>query len=178
MASIRSLHLLAPCLRRTPVAVARARLSPARFLNTDTAPILYSAHAKVIGAREGQVESDGFNIGLTMPTALGGPGEKGKTNPEELFAAGYGACFQSAMNAAASQLGLKMPKKPEDSVLESTVHLVGDGAKVDFGIRVNMKVKVNGLSKEDVEKVVEKAKEVCPYSRATKGNVTTTVEVL
>lgn len=117
-------------------------------------------------------------MGLAMPKELGGPGTKGKTNPEELFAAGYGACFQSAMGAAASQLGIKMPKKPEDSVLESTVHLVGDPSKADFGIRVDMKVKVNGLGKDEVQKVVEKAKEVCPYSRATKGNVTTTVEVV
>ncbi|KAI0477316.1 OsmC/Ohr family [Xylariaceae sp. FL0804] len=112
-----------------------------------------------------------------MAKALGGTGDKGKTNPEELFAAGYGACFQSAMNAAAASMGVKMPTKVEDSVVETAVHLVGDMKALDMGLRVDMKVKVRGLSREDLDAVVSKAKEVCPYSRATKGNVTTNIEV-
>ena len=71
---------------------------PRRQLNTDTAPVLYSAHAKVVGARTGHVEGDDLNVDLTMAKALGGEGDEGKTNPEELFAAGYGACFQSAVS--------------------------------------------------------------------------------
>ena len=67
---------------------------PLRNLNTATAPIIYSAHAKVVGARTGHVEGDDLVCDLTMAKAVGGPGDKGKTNPEELFAAGYGACFQ------------------------------------------------------------------------------------
>ena len=113
-----------------------------------------------------------------MAKALGGAGDKGKTNPEELFAAGYGACFQSAMNASAISLKVKMPEKKEDSIVETTVHLVGDMKQLDMGIRVDMKVKVKGLNKQDLEKVVAKAKEVCPYSRATQGNVTTNIEVV
>jgi Ohr subfamily peroxiredoxin len=111
-----------------------------------------------------------------MAKALGGTGDKGKTNPEELFAAGYGACFQSAMNASAASMGIKMPTKKEDSVVATTVHLVGDMKALDMGIRVDMKVSVKGLSQEDFDKVVQKAKEVCPYSRATQGNVTTNIE--
>lgn len=112
-----------------------------------------------------------------MAKALGGEGDVGKTNPEELFAAGYGACFQSAMNAVAPSVGVKMPSKPEDSVVEATVHLVGSMKDLDMGLRVELKVKVRGLEKEDLEKVVSKAEQVCPYSRATKGNVYTTISV-
>lgn len=111
-----------------------------------------------------------------MAKALGGPGDAGKTNPEELFAAGYGACFQSAMNAVAPTLGVKMPSKTEGSVVESTVHLVGSMKDLDMGLRVELLVKVRGLEKEKLEEVVAKAKEVCPYSRATKGNVATIVK--
>lgn len=110
-----------------------------------------------------------------MAKAMGGTGDTGKTNPEELFAAGYGACFQSAMNASAASMGIKMPTKKEDSVVEATVHLVGDMKGLDMGLRVDMKVKVKGLSEADFDKVVQKAKEVCPYSRATRGNVETKI---
>lgn len=111
-----------------------------------------------------------------MAKALGGAGDAGKTNPEELFAAGYGACFQSAMNAVAPTLGVKMPSKTEDSVVESTVELVGSMKDLDMGLRVQLLVRVRGLAEDDLEKVVQKAREVCPYSRATKGNVYTTVQ--
>jgi Ohr subfamily peroxiredoxin len=123
------------------------------------------------------VDGENLHVDLTMAKALGGKGDAGKTNPEELFAAGYGACFQSAMNAVAPTLGVKMPSKPEDSVVESTVHLVGSMKDLDMGLRVELLVKVKGLEKNKLEEVVQKAKEVCPYSRATKGNVHTTVRV-
>lgn len=110
-----------------------------------------------------------------MAKALGGPGDKGKTNPEELFAAGYGACFQSAMNAVAPTLGVKMPSARDDSIVESTVHLVGSMKDLDMGLRVELLVKVKGIEQGKLEEVVRKAKEVCPYSRATEGNVHTTV---
>lgn len=149
-----------------------------RLLNSSTAPVLYSAHARVVGARTGHVEGDDLKLDLTMAKSLGGTGDKGKTNPEELFAAGFGACFQSAMNASAASLGIKMPSKKEDSIVDSTVHLVGDMKKLDMGIRVDMKVMVKGLERSEVEKVVKKAEEVCPYSRATRGNVDTNVEIV
>jgi organic hydroperoxide reductase OsmC/OhrA len=127
-----------------------------------------------------------------MAKALGGSGDAGKTNPEELFAAGYGACctcppstlfneltnidqVQSAMNAVAPSVGVKMPTKTEDSIVESTVELVGSMKDLDMGLRVQLLVKVRGLAKEDLEKVVYKARQVCPYSRATKDNVYTTI---
>lgn len=179
--SIRTFQSLA---RQTPRTLPRqppsriTQLTTRRFLDTASAPALYSAHAKVVGARTGHVDGDDLHVDLTMAKALGGTADKGKTNPEELFAAGYGACFQSAMNASAASLGVTMPKAKEDSVVETTVHLVGDMKKLDLGLRVEMKVKVKGLEKGELEKVVAKAKEVCPYSRATQGNIETNIEVV
>lgn len=164
-------------MARNTIAPAFGRTTQ-RFLNTESAPILYSAKATATGARNGHVDgSEGLRVDLTMPKSLGGKGEKGKTNPEELFAACYGACFQSAMNLTAMGMGLKLPEKPEDSIVETTVHMVGDMKKVDLGVRVDMAVKVRGVKQDDLEKVVEKTKETCPYSRATKGNVITNITV-
>lgn len=146
-----------------------------RSLNTSSAPVIYSAHAKVVGARTGHVEGDDLNIDLTMAKSLGGSADKGKTNPEELFAAGYGACFQASMNATAASMGIKMPTNKEDSIVETTVHLVGDAKKLDMSIRVDMKVKVKGLKQEEFDKIIARSKEVCPYSRAIEGNVQTNI---
>lgn len=177
MSSTTALRTLTRLSTRTHLTSRLITTPFIRTLNTETAPTLYSAHAKVVGARTGHVESESLNVDLTMAKALGGTGDTGKTNPEELFAAGYGACFQSAMNAVAPSVGVRMPSKKEDSIVETTVDLVGDMKGMDMGLRVTMVVKVKGLEKADLEKVVEKAKEVCPYSRATKGNVHTTVQV-
>ena len=98
-------RLLTQAPRLTTSSSGPMQLTRRRFLNTETAPILYSAHAKVVGARKGHVDGDDLKVDLTMAKALGGPGDAGKTNPEELFAAGYGACFQSAMNASAMEMG-------------------------------------------------------------------------
>lgn len=110
-----------------------------------------------------------------MPKALGGDGAK--ANPEELFAAGYGSCFQSAMGIASQQVGVKLPSDTDYSI-ETTVHLIGSMKEADLGLRVEMKVKAKGVSKADLEKVIAKTKEICPYSRATKGNVVTNVEAV
>lgn len=110
-----------------------------------------------------------------MAKVLGGPGDAGKTNPEELFAAGYGACYQSAMNAVAMKKGVKFPN---DSLVETTVHLVGDMKALDMGLRVDMKVHApSGMDKKVMQEIVDEAKEICPYSRATKGNVETNIEL-
>jgi Ohr subfamily peroxiredoxin len=173
MASLRSIQ---PLLRQS--TIGSIQRSCRRYVNTETAPTLYSAHAKVVGARKGHVQGENLNVSLTMAKALGGPGDKGKTNPEELFAAGYGACFQSAMNACAAKMGITMPTNPEDSVIDTTVHLVGDMKQLDMSLRVDMTVKVKGLEKDQLQRVIEEAKAVCPYSKATRGNVATNVEVV
>ncbi|KAF5542362.1 transcription activator acu-15 [Fusarium phyllophilum] len=143
-----------PSLFRTPIIAHRFQSTQQ---NKDL-PILYSAHAKVVGARKGHVEAESLNVDLTMSKALGGPGDAGKTNPEEMFAAGYGACFQSAMNAVAAKDGITMPTAPEDSIVETTVHLVGDMKSLDMQLRVDMKISVRGLEKEQIEGIVEKTK--------------------
>lgn len=169
MSAIRALR---PILRQS------ATLSQRRFASSSS-PVLYAAHAKAIGARNGTVEgSEGLKVSLAMPKSLGGAGGNGvKTNPEELFAAGYGACFQSAMNLVAGGMGVRMPAKAEDSIIETTVNLVGDLKKGDLGLKVDMLVKVKGVDEETLKKLVEKTKTVCPYSRATEGNVVTDVKV-
>ncbi|GIZ40488.1 hypothetical protein CKM354_000382300 [Cercospora kikuchii] len=172
MATVRTLQ---PLLRSAPRLATRSTVQThqVRYLNKSTSPSLYAAHATVTGARNGKVTAENLQLQLGQPKDLGGKG--GATNPEELFAAGYGACFQSAMNAVAPTMGIKFPS---DSVVDTTVHLIGSMKELDLGIRVDMKVKVKGISKEEVEKLVEKTKGVCPYSRATEGNVVTNVEVV
>ncbi|KAI7761775.1 hypothetical protein LZL87_004082 [Fusarium oxysporum] len=165
-------------LLRSPIIARRFESTSSTAWKTKDMPILYSAHAKVVGARKGHVEAESLNVDLTMSKALGGPGDAGKTNPEELFAAGYGACFQSAMNAVAAKDGITMPTAPEDSIVESTVHLVGDMKELDMQLRVDMKIMVRGLEQEQLESIVEKTRKVCPYSRATKGNVWTEYTVV
>lgn len=175
MAALRTIR---PIFTRSSALQLRTQQISRRFLNTDTAPTLYSVHAKVIGARNGHVEgSEGLKLDLAMPKDLGGSPKTGNTNPEELFAAGYGACFQSAMGAVAQSVGVSMPKIQDDWWLDTTVELVGDFNALDLGLRVHMEVKAKGMKQEDLEKVVAKAKEVCPYSRATQGNVTTSIKV-
>lgn len=147
-----------------------------RRLNTATAPALYSAHATVTGDRNGHAEAENLSVDLAMPQSLGGAG--GKTNPEELFAAGYAACFQSAMAVSAPLVGVKLPPSAKDNVVQTTVHLVGDMTTADLGLRVDIVVKVKGLSQIDLDKLVAQTKRVCPYSRATEGNVHTTVEAV
>ncbi|GHJ85517.1 hypothetical protein NliqN6_1919 [Naganishia liquefaciens] len=139
-----------------------------------TGPVLYSTRVVVEGARNGKVKGESLDLGLTMSKALGGSGDKGKSNPEELFAAGYGACFQSAMNAAAISMGTKIPN---ESKLVSSVSLVGDMKKLDMGLSVKIEVEgIKGVEREQLQKIVDRAHEVCPYSRATRGNIP--VEIL
>ncbi|KAF5649974.1 organic hydroperoxide resistance [Fusarium sp. NRRL 52700] len=166
--------LSASTLLKTPIAARRFQHT---YPHQDL-PVLYSAHAKVVGARKGHVESESLNVDLTMSKALGGPGDAGKTNPEEMFAAGYGACFQSAMNAVAAKEGITMPTAPEDSIVETTVHLTGDMKELNLKLRVDMKIMVRGLEQKQLEDIVAKAKKVCPYSRAIKTNVWTEYTVI
>ncbi|KAK3701814.1 hypothetical protein LTR37_015236 [Vermiconidia calcicola] len=177
MASAQAFRSLARPLTSRAARLPQLRTVPRRCLHADTLPVLTTAHAKVVGARTGHVEGDDLVVDLTTSKVLGGTGDKGKTNPEELFAAGYGACFQSAMNASAPSIGLKMPKNPEDSIVETAVHLVGDMKSLELRLKVDMKVKVRGVSKEELEKIVAKTREVCPYSHAIQGNVSTNIEV-
>jgi Ohr subfamily peroxiredoxin len=131
---------------------------------------LYTAHATSTGGRTGTTKSSDSKISLNLdtPKELGGAGGAG-TNPEQLFAAGYSACFIGAMKAVASSQKLKLP---DDVSIDASVgigpHTGKPGA---FGIEVAMTIKAPGMDKAAVEKLVATAHEVCPYSNATRGNV-------
>jgi osmotically inducible protein OsmC len=133
--------------------------------------IVYTASATASGGgrREGRsVTSDGqLDVVLQAPTEMGGPG--GGTNPEQLFAVGYGACFTGALHAVAKNQG--------EDVTGATVTVdIGFGPEGDsFGITADLKVAVPGKDLETVQRLADLTHEFCPYSKAIKGNVPTTV---
>lgn len=102
-----------------------------------------------------------------MPKELGGSAAPGTTNPEQLFAAGYAACFQSAIRAVAGSKGMKIT----ESSIKARVG-VGPREAGGFGINVAMEVKLEGVSREDAQQLVDTAhREMCPYSHATRNNI-------
>ncbi|SDJ57124.1 organic hydroperoxide resistance protein [Salimicrobium halophilum] len=128
--------------------------------------ILYTAKATAEGGREGSVKTDSetLNLDLAMPSSLGGEDKEGATNPEELFAAGYAACFDSALQLAASQ-----GKKEITSRVSSEVSI---GKQSDgLGLSAKLHVEIEGVTQEEAEELVEKAHQLCPYSKATRGNM-------
>lgn len=128
---------------------------------------LYTAKALAHGGRQGKVEStDGvINMDLRMPKELGGQGGEA-TNPEQLFAAGYAACFDSALNMVARMKRIKI----NDTVVEAQVSIgkEEDGA---FGLSAKLVVTIPDIDQESAEELVKAAHETCPYSRATRGNM-------
>ncbi len=131
--------------------------------------IAYKATASATGGRDGHAATaDGsLKVKLTTPKELGGAGGEGN-NPEQLFAAGYSACFLGALKYVAGQ---EKAKIPDDAKITATV---GIGPRDDgkgFGIDVDLEVSLPGLDKGKAEDLVAKAHVVCPYSHAIKGNV-------
>ena len=130
--------------------------------------VLYRAHATATGGRDGQARTDDgiLEVKLTTPIELGGAGGEG-TNPEQLFAAGYSACFIGAMKVAAQQLKLKAP-----SDIKVTADVgIGPRSEGGFGITVDLRVSLPGLDPADAHKLIELAHQICPYSNATRGNI-------
>jgi Ohr subfamily peroxiredoxin len=129
--------------------------------------VVYTAHAKAAGGRDGRAaSSDGaLDVKLSTPRELGGAGGPG-TNPEQLFAAGYSACFIGAIKFVAGRDKIALPS---DVSIESSVGIgpIPNG----FGIEVAMKVSLPGMPKAEAEALVQKAHIVCPYSNATRGNI-------
>ena len=123
----------------------------------------YTAIATTTAGRNGHVDSsDGvLHLDLAMP----GSGKANATNPEQLFAAGYSACFGSAILAVAGAGKLK----PEGVAVTAEVTLVIEGH--DYSIAVKLKAKIDGVSREEAEKLLHAAHQVCPYSKATRGNI-------
>ncbi len=136
--------------------------------------VLYTAHATSTGGREGTSKtSDGvLDVKLTTPKELGGNGAVG-TNPEQLFAAGYSACFIGAMKHVAMMQKIALP------AATSINADVGIGPiPAGFGIQVALAVSIPGMDKAAAEKLVEAAHKVCPYSNATRGNIDVTLSVV
>lgn len=137
---------------------------------------LYTAYATTTGGRTGSSESsDGrLRLQLSTPKGLGGDDGPG-TNPEQLFASGYSACFIGAMKAVASRQKLVLPAEVSIKACVSIGPLAGKPGA--FGIAVGMTIWVPGMDRADAEALVKAAHEVCPYSNATRGNVEVTLTV-
>ena len=130
---------------------------------------LYTAHAHATGGREGSAASNDerLSVGLATPKELGGNGGAG-TTPEQLFAAGYAACFLGAIKFVAAQDKVKIP---EDAKVEADV---GIGKREDgtgFGLTVALRATLPGIERAQAEDIVRRADVVCPYSHATRGNI-------
>ena len=138
---------------------------------------LYTAHATSTGGRTGSTESnDGtLKLPLVTPKELGGAGGAG-TNPEQLFAAGYSACFIGAMKAVAARE--KLVLSPDVSIKAEVAIGPMTGKEGAFGISVAMAISVPGMDKGAAQKLVATAHEVCPYSNATRGNIDVTLSVV
>ncbi len=138
---------------------------------------VYTAHAHTTGGRTGTSKTDDGRLSVTLdtPKEMGGNGGQG-TNPEQLFAAGYSACFLGAMKAVARSEKVKVPDEATIDASVSFGENANEGAK-GFNIAVELKVSLPGFSREDAEALVHKAHEVCPYSNATRGNVDVTLTV-
>jgi Ohr subfamily peroxiredoxin len=133
--------------------------------------VLYTATARAIGGRDGSVSSDDgtLDLAVRMPPALGGKG--GGTNPEQLFAAGYAACFGSALaHVARAQ---KITTGPVE--IEAKVGIGPHGG--GFALVVELVAHLPELARAQAEALVAAAHEVCPYSNATRGNVPVTITV-
>ena len=129
--------------------------------------VLYTAHATATGGRDGRAFSSdsSFDLKLTAPKELGGAGTPG-VNPEQLFAAGYAACFIGAMRLVAGQRKVTLP--PDTSIDA----VVGIGKiPAGFGIEVDLKIHIPGMLKAEAQALVEAAHGVCPYSNATRNNI-------
>ncbi|PIM51718.1 organic hydroperoxide resistance protein [Roseateles chitinivorans] len=138
---------------------------------------LYTATATATGGRQGTAQSsdDRLKVQLSTPKALGGDDGAG-TNPEQLFAAGYSACFIGAMKAVSARNKVALPAEVSiTSEVGIGPHANKPGA---FGIAVSMKISVPGMDRAQLEKLVADAHEVCPYSNATRGNVDVTLTIV
>ena len=137
--------------------------------------VKYTTTATATGGRDGHAATkDGtLDVKLSTPKELGGSGGPGN-NPEQLFAAGYAACFLGAMKFVSSQGG---PKVPNDTAVTATVG-IGPRSEGGFGIDVGLDISLPGLDRAQAQELVEKAHQVCPYSNATRNNVPVRLNVI
>ena len=136
--------------------------------------VLYTAQATATGGRDGRaVSSDNvLNIQLSTPKELGGGGGPG-TNPEQLFAAGYSACFMGAMKHVA---GLKKISVPADASIDASIDI--GPIPAGFGIAAQLKISLPGMDRAVAQDLIDTAHGVCPYSNATRGNIEVTLTLV
>ena len=132
---------------------------------------IYTAHAHAVGGRQGTAKSDDghLDVKLAFPKSMGGDGNG--TNPEQLFAAGYSACFLGALGLVARNQGIKLGEHS----LDSEVDLIKDETSFHVGVRLTLNAPE--LDRETAEKLLLTAHEVCPYSKATRGNIDVVLKV-
>lgn len=140
-----------------------------------TVDVKYRATAAATGGRDGRTRThDGtLDVLLSTPKELGGAGGEG-TNPEQLFAAGYSACFLGALKFAASQLKVQLLA---DATVAATVG-IGVRSEGGFGLEVELAVTLPGLDRGDAQRLAEAAHQTCPYSNATRGNIDVRLSVV
>ncbi|MDL9947052.1 organic hydroperoxide resistance protein [Gordonia sp. ABSL11-1] len=126
------------------------------------------------GGRDGQVVSDSGQIDLDLrpPKEMGGSGEG--SNPEELFSAGYAACFLGALRATSKQAGAPVP---EDSTVTVTIGIGKDESDGGFALVATIESYIPGVDETTAKQLAEQAHQFCPYSKATKGNIQHTIAV-
>lgn len=136
--------------------------------------ILYSTRATATGGRDGKARTDdgSFEVALATPKELGGNGQG--NNPEQLFAAGYAACFLSALKFVGTQG--KHARLPADASVSATVG-IGPRADKGFGLAVTLDISLPGLDASDAEALVAEADTVCPYSHAVRGNIQVSLNI-
>ena len=132
--------------------------------------VLYTAHAHTTGGRDGASRTDDGRLDIQLSS----PGTAGTgTNPEQLFAAGYSACFIGAMKAVA---GLQKITLPQDLAIDASVDLGKVGA--GYGIAVRLAISLPGMDRAAAQALVDAAHQVCPYSNATRGNIDVTLTLV
>jgi len=137
--------------------------------------VLYTTSARATGGRDGfaATEDGTFTVKLATPKELGGAGGEGN-NPEQLFAAGYAACFIGALKFVAAS---EKKAVPANTDVIATVG-IGPRSEGGFGLDIALQVSLPGLTRAEAEALVEKAHQVCPYSNATRNNVAVRLAVL
>ena len=142
-------------------------------MTTPIDKVMYTARAHVTGGRDGEARSDDglLSVRLSAPKSMGGTGQG--TNPEQLFAAGYAACFLSAMKFMAGQEKVTLPAGTH---IDATVD--HGPTSLGFGLAVRLAIGVPGLDRAVAEGLVAKAHAVCPYSNATRGNIAVELSLL
>ncbi|WP_332699400.1 organic hydroperoxide resistance protein [Halalkalibacter lacteus] len=135
--------------------------------------VIFTAQAKAVGGRNGLVSSNNGVLDHKLLMPKGNESDADGTNPEQLFAAGYAACFDGALNLVASK-----QKKEIDSEINAEVSLLKDPEDNGYKIGIVLHASVKGVTQSEAEELVNQAHQVCPYSKATRGNIDVELQVI